>query len=162
VTRYGGRYASAGLTSDGAGLALKADKASPTFTGTPAAPTAAAGTSTTQVATTAFVQTEKLIGVPADLTDDYTLALTDQATSRGLNAATGKTVTVPPNVTIAFPVGTQIEIRQVGAGQVTIAPGAAVTLRSRDGALKTAGQYAAVSLLKVATDTWSVQGDIAS
>jgi hypothetical protein len=28
---------------------------SPTFTGTPAAPTAAAGTSTTQVATTAFV-----------------------------------------------------------------------------------------------------------
>lgn len=30
--------------------------ASPTFTGTPAAPTAAAGTSTTQIATTAFVQ----------------------------------------------------------------------------------------------------------
>ena len=34
---------------------LKANLASPTFTGTPAAPTAAAGTSTTQVATTAFV-----------------------------------------------------------------------------------------------------------
>lgn len=34
---------------------LKADLASPTFTGTPAAPTAAASTSTTQVATTAFV-----------------------------------------------------------------------------------------------------------
>lgn len=35
--------------------ATKADIASPTFTGTPAAPTAAAGTSTTQIATTAFV-----------------------------------------------------------------------------------------------------------
>lgn len=34
--------------------------ASPTFTGTPAAPTAATGTSTTQLATTAFVQQEKL------------------------------------------------------------------------------------------------------
>ena len=34
---------------------LKADLASPTFTGVPAAPTATAGTSTTQVATTAFV-----------------------------------------------------------------------------------------------------------
>lgn len=34
----------------------KADKDSPTFTGTPKAPTAAAGTNTTQVATTAFVQ----------------------------------------------------------------------------------------------------------
>ena len=38
-------------------LALKANIASPTFTGTPAAPTAAAGTNTTQIATTAFVTT---------------------------------------------------------------------------------------------------------
>ena len=38
-------------------LALKADIASPTFTGVPAAPTAAPGTSTTQLATTAFVTT---------------------------------------------------------------------------------------------------------
>lgn len=38
-------------------LALKADLASPTFTGTPAAPTATAGTNTTQLATTAFVKT---------------------------------------------------------------------------------------------------------
>lgn len=37
-------------------VATKADLASPTFTGTPAAPTAAAGTNTTQLATTAFVQ----------------------------------------------------------------------------------------------------------
>lgn len=36
-------------------ISSKADTASPTFTGTPAAPTAAAGTSTTQLATTAFV-----------------------------------------------------------------------------------------------------------
>lgn len=35
----------------------RAPLASPTFTGTPAAPTAAAGTNTTQIATTAFVQT---------------------------------------------------------------------------------------------------------
>ena len=40
------------LTSD---LAAKAPLASPTFTGTPAAPTAAGGTNTTQIATTAFV-----------------------------------------------------------------------------------------------------------
>ena len=39
-------------------IALKAPLASPTFTGTPAAPTAAAGTDTTQIATTAFVQQE--------------------------------------------------------------------------------------------------------
>ncbi|CAB4141625.1 hypothetical protein UFOVP420_4 [uncultured Caudovirales phage] len=37
-------------------ISTKADLASPTFTGTPAAPTASYGTSTTQLATTAFVQ----------------------------------------------------------------------------------------------------------
>jgi hypothetical protein len=36
-------------------VATKADLASPTFTGTPAAPTASPGTNTTQLATTAFV-----------------------------------------------------------------------------------------------------------
>jgi hypothetical protein len=43
---------SADLTT---GLALKADLASPTLTGVPAAPTAALGVSTTQLATTAYV-----------------------------------------------------------------------------------------------------------
>lgn len=43
-----------GLVSD---LALKAPLASPTLTGTPAAPTAGNGTNTTQLATTQFVQT---------------------------------------------------------------------------------------------------------
>ncbi len=38
--------------------AAKAPKASPEFTGTPAAPTAAAGTNTTQIATTAYVRGE--------------------------------------------------------------------------------------------------------
>jgi len=39
-------------------IATKANIASPTFTGVPAAPTAAAATNTTQIATTAFVRTE--------------------------------------------------------------------------------------------------------
>lgn len=47
---------SAGVLNTGATVALLA---SPTFTGTPAAPTAAVGTNTTQIATTAFVQGEK-------------------------------------------------------------------------------------------------------
>ena len=41
--------------SNGDAMALKADLASPAFTGVPLAPTAAAGTNTTQIASTAFV-----------------------------------------------------------------------------------------------------------
>ena len=43
---------------DSAAMAAKANLASPTLTGTPAAPTAAQGTNTTQIATTAFVNAE--------------------------------------------------------------------------------------------------------
>lgn len=46
-------------------IATKSDTASPTFTGTPAAPTAATGTTTTQIATTAFVQQELDVYAPA-------------------------------------------------------------------------------------------------
>ena len=42
-------------TAQQTALDLKADLASPSFTGTPTAPTAASGTNTTQIATTAFV-----------------------------------------------------------------------------------------------------------
>ncbi len=45
-------------TAQQTALNLKANLASPTFTGTPAAPTAAAGTNTTQIASTAFVRSE--------------------------------------------------------------------------------------------------------
>lgn len=44
-------------TAQQTALDLKANLASPTFTGTPTAPTATAGTNTTQLATTAFVTT---------------------------------------------------------------------------------------------------------
>ena len=46
------------------GLALKANLASPAFTGTPTAPTATAGTNTTQVATTAFVLANSFPNIP--------------------------------------------------------------------------------------------------
>lgn len=46
-------------------VALKADKASPTFTGTPLAPTAAADTNSTQLATTGFVLGQLASAAPA-------------------------------------------------------------------------------------------------
>lgn len=77
-------YPSAKLVYDQ--LALKAPLASPTFTGTPAAPTAADGTNTTQVATTAFVHQEirenRMYGA-ATGTDTYALDLTPNLAAYG-------------------------------------------------------------------------------
>jgi hypothetical protein len=70
-------------------IATKADTASPALTGTPTAPTASAGTNTTQVATTAFVTSAVLNSVVDSLihegtTDDFetTLAFTDPTADR--------------------------------------------------------------------------------
>jgi hypothetical protein len=52
------------ITTINSTLTGKAPLASPTFTGTPAAPTAAGGTNTTQLATTAFVQGELAAKAP--------------------------------------------------------------------------------------------------
>lgn len=52
------------LTAIASAVASKADSASPTFTGTPSGPTANAGTSTTQLATTAFVATAVASAIP--------------------------------------------------------------------------------------------------
>lgn len=56
--------ASAFLTPDGVQVARNKTLESPTLTGTPVAPTAAAGTNTTQVATTAFVQAGLALRAP--------------------------------------------------------------------------------------------------
>jgi microcystin-dependent protein len=53
------------FTAISAAIASKADSNSPTFTGTPAAPTATAGTNTTQLATTAFATAAALAAFPA-------------------------------------------------------------------------------------------------
>jgi hypothetical protein len=67
--------ATAGTLAHDGDLALKANLAGPTFTGVPAAPTAAAGTDTTQVATTAFVKA----AIPS-ATVATNIALHDQGT----------------------------------------------------------------------------------
>ncbi len=53
------------FTAIASAISSKADSNSPTFTGTPAAPTASSGTNTTQIATTAFVTTAVSAAIPS-------------------------------------------------------------------------------------------------
>jgi hypothetical protein len=90
----------------------------------------------------------------------YTLVLADLGKIVSLSNAAAVTVTVPTNAAVAFPVGAQVLFRQAGAGQVTVAAAGGVTLNARGAAFKTAGQYAYATLIKVATDSWELTGDI--
>lgn len=133
---------------------------SPTFTGTPAAPTATAGTNTTQIATTAFVQTAVNTTIINTQTVSYILTLGDSGEVVEMNSASANTLTVPPSGTTNFPIGTSIDIVQYGAGQTTITAGVGVTLRSSGSKLKLTGQYSAATLYKRGTDEWMIMGDL--
>lgn len=93
-------------------------------------------------------------------TASYTLVLADYGKIVGMNLAGANNLTVPPNSAQAFPTGTQMTVKQEGAGQTTIVAGAGVTIRSRGGAMKIAGQYGYATLIKVGTDAWDLTGDI--
>ena len=70
---------------------------------------------------------------------------------------TNPTYTIPPNSTVAFPIGTQIDGIST-ATKCTIAAGAGVTVvKART--LVTAGVGSGWTLVKVATDVWDAHGD---
>ena len=95
-------------------------------------------------------------------TASYTLVLADAGKAVQTAVASANTVTVPPNSSVAFPVGTQILVIQQGAGQTTLAAGAGVTLYSKDNNLKLSAQWCAATLIKANTDVWVVVGDLSA
>lgn len=91
----------------------------------------------------------------------YTAVLGDRYAVITLNNASAITFTVPPQASVAWGTKSVLWIVQYGAGQVTIAPGAAVTLRSTPG-LKLADQYSMAQLLRMASDDWLVYGRLST
>jgi len=119
------------ITGLQAALNAKAPLASPALTGTPTAPTAAANTSTTQVATTAYVQTEltDLIGgAPGtlDTLNELAAAINDDAAyASTLTTALGTKVTKTTNQALS-----------TSANAMTIS-GHTITLNRGDGTTDT-------------------------
>lgn len=89
---------------------------------------------------------------------DYTLVLTDAGKCIEMNSASSHNLQVPANSTVAFPIGTVIEIYMAGAGVVTVTAAGGVTVRNI-GSLN--AQYATASLRKRATDEWVLTGELA-
>ena len=97
----------------------------------------------------------------------YTFVLAD-ADNKLVTAsnASAQTYSIPTNASVAFPIGTQINLIQIGAGQVTVSaatPGT-TTIVSNGGTSaspKCRAQYSAMTLVKRDTDSWYAIGDIA-
>lgn len=92
----------------------------------------------------------------------YTFVLTDAGKVVTGSNAGATTYTVPTNASVAFSVGQQIVISQVGAGKITLAAAGGVTINSVSSNLSLSAQYAGATLLKTATNTWLLIGSLAA
>jgi hypothetical protein len=149
-------------------IALKAPLASPTFTGSSVLPvgftvaTPTAGDDSTKLSTTAFVEERvKRIPMATEKTASGTLALTDAGKLVSCShASTQIDITVPPNSSVAFPVGTTIVILRSNVADVALVAGSGVTLLSSDSYKKINKTYESATLIKTATDTWILSGSL--
>lgn len=101
-------------------------------------------------------------GLPLQTRDtNYTFVLSDSGQLQRHTSASAHAWTVPPNSSVAYPLGTAIPLRNFGAGAVTITQGAGVSLRiagSSTTGNKTLAQYGFATLIQEATDNWVIIG----
>jgi hypothetical protein len=90
----------------------------------------------------------------------YTLVLTDSSKLVTLTNDGAITVTVPTNASVAFPIGTQIDLVQNGDGAVTFVGDTGVIINSKGGNKTIADKFVGVSLIKTDTNTWLLVGDL--
>ena len=105
------------------------------------------------------VNEDDVVSLNTQTSTPYSLVLSDASKNVRMNLAGVNTVNVPLNSSVAFPVGTLIQITQSGAGLTTVDGAAGVTVNGvSGGTVDCQGQYKPVTLQKVGTDEWEVYG----
>jgi hypothetical protein len=99
-------------------------------------------------------------------TASYTAVLANNGQIVTMSVGSANTFSIPTNASVAFPIGTQINVLQIGAGQTTIqAVTSGTTSILSTGAAPAAPQirarYGSATCIKAGTDLWYVIGDIA-
>ena len=138
--------------------------------GSSGAVTLSINTAVTADLTTAQTLTNKTLtsplinlGINAQTGTTYTTVLADNGKLTTLTNASAIAVTIPPNSSVAYPVGAQINMAQLGAGQVTVSGGSGVTIVSTGAtasAPKARAQYSTLTAVQTSTDNWLIMGDI--
>jgi hypothetical protein len=103
------------------------------------------------------------LGINAQTGTSYTTVLADNGKLVTLSNGSAIAVTIPPNSSVAYPVGAQINMAQLGAGQVTVSGGSGVTVVSTGATAaspKARAQYSTLTAVQTSTDNWLIMGDI--
>ena len=103
-----------------------------------------------------------MIAIRASTSASVTAVLADDGKLVTMSNASANTFTIPPNSSVAFGIGTQINIAQLSNGQTSIVAGAGVTLNSAGAKLKLSAQYAVATCVKTDTNEWFVVGNLSA
>lgn len=106
----------------------------------------------------------------SDDTKALLIYISESQLTRTINSSTDKntmiecsvatTITIPNDTQDSgWPIGSMVEVRQIGTGQVTIAKDAAVTMVGTDSQFKSRVQWSTIMLEKRAANSWLVTGD---
>lgn len=98
------------------------------------------------------------LAINAQTGTTYTFVIGDAGKLVTSSNGSAQTLTIPPNSSVAFAIGTQIIVQNIGSANATLAQGSGVTIQSKDSNKEIDGQYAAATCIKTATDTWSLIG----
>jgi hypothetical protein len=117
----------------------------------------------TRVSALEAQQTIAAYNIQTPKTTSYTLGAGDENDLIQMNSGSALNLLVPTDATYNFPIGTKIEILQIGTGQVTVAAvsSGTTTVNGTPG-LKLRAQWAHASLVKRAANTWVLFGDTAA
>lgn len=97
--------------------------------------------------------------IRTEVTGNVTLALADAGRFIPVNSSSAITVTIPTNSSVAFPIGTEIEIYRRGSGTVTLGV-SSLTIECMSEARTIKDRYTSVVIKKLDTDTWNIQGNV--
>lgn len=89
----------------------------------------------------------------------YTLVLSDLGKLVEVASGSACNLTIPTD-SVAFTTGDRIDIIQTDLGQVTLVPGAGVTLNTDSGKRKLLNQWAACTLIKRGSNSWVAIGNL--
>ena len=78
-----------------------------------------------------------------------------------MNNGSANTVNIPDNSAVAYPIGTQLNIQQIGAGTTTVAAPGSDTLNSAGSLFDLNGQWAVATAMKMTATSWTLFGNLA-
>jgi hypothetical protein len=101
-----------------------------------------------------------LVAVTAQTGTAYSVGTADVGKLVTLSNVAAQTVTIPPNASVAFAIGDQVNFMNLSTGTATFVAAGTAVIRSAGSKLKLTDQYAVCTVLKIDTDAWVMLGNV--